>query len=478
MSHERSRLLEPYKGDDDDALRLGFSQELWLLAKMSFPTALSYALQNSLQSLSVVIVGHLGPAELSAAAFSYMLAMCTGWCVALGGTTAVDTLASVVYTSPSARRTDVGVILQRCLLCLGALFVPFGVLWWYIHPVLLLLGQTEELAVNCQAFLRILVFGAPGYIAFESVKKYLQVQGIMHASTMVLAFTSPLNVLLNYLLIYRTDLGFLGAPLATSATYWISFGLLCAYCKYVQGSECWGGWSRQCLQRVRPFMGLALPGILHVGTEWWAFEIVALAAGRLGDLPLSAQSVIMTLDQILNTLPFGVGIAASARIGNLLGARSPSGARVSSQAAVALSTLVGLAVLTVLMGTRNKIGYLFTEEDEVAALVGQVLPFVAAFQIADGWAQSCGGVLRGMGKQHVGAGVNLIAYYVLALPMGIALAFHTNLGLAGLWIGQCTALFLVGIGEYILVLLTRWDVEVEKSLDRLDHEDTSAPVVA
>lgn len=83
-----------------------------------------------------------------------------------------------------------------------------------------------------------------------------------------------------------------------------------------------------------------------------------------------------------------------------------------------------------------------------------------------------------MGKQHVGAGVNLIAYYVLALPMGIALAFHTNLGLAGLWIGQCTALFLVGIGEYILVLLTRWDVEVEKSLDRLDHEDTSAPVVA
>ena len=28
-----------------------------------------------------------------------------------------------------------------------------------------------------------------------------------------------------------------------------------------------------------------------------AFEIVALAAGRLGELPLAAQSVIMTTDQ-------------------------------------------------------------------------------------------------------------------------------------------------------------------------------------
>jgi MATE family multidrug resistance protein len=39
----------------------------------------------------------------------------------------------------------------------------------------------------------------------------------------------------------------------------------------------------------------------------WAFEIVAIAAGRLGSLPLAAQSVIMTTDQILNTIPFGIG---------------------------------------------------------------------------------------------------------------------------------------------------------------------------
>jgi len=63
-----------------------------------------------------------------------------------------------------------------------------------------------------------------------------------------------------------------------------------------------------------------------------------------------------------------------------------------------------------------------------------------------------------------------VAYYVLALPVGIWLAFNTNLGLAGLWVGQCGALFLVGIGQYILVALTHWDIEVDKAAARI-HED-------
>lgn len=38
----------------------------------------SYILQNSIQTVSIVIVGRLGPTELSVAAFSLMLAFVTG----------------------------------------------------------------------------------------------------------------------------------------------------------------------------------------------------------------------------------------------------------------------------------------------------------------------------------------------------------------------------------------------------------------
>lgn len=46
-----------------------------------------------------------------------------------------------------------------------------------MEPVLLALGQPDQLSKDVQRFLRVLIIGAPGYIAFESLKKYLQCQG-------------------------------------------------------------------------------------------------------------------------------------------------------------------------------------------------------------------------------------------------------------------------------------------------------------
>lgn len=99
----------------------------------------------------------------------------------------------------------------------------------------------------------------------------------------------------------------------------------------------------------------------------------------------------MTLDQVIATIPFGLGVSASARIGSLLGARKPYKARESGIASVLLSTFIGGSVTTILLATRSKFGYLFSDDEEVVGLVSDVLPYVAAFQIADGWAQACGG---------------------------------------------------------------------------------------
>ena len=43
------------------------------------------------------------------------------------------------------------------------------------------------------------------------------------------------------------------------------------------------------------------------------------------------------------------------------------------------------------------------------------------------------GIVRGTGRQTLGAVIIFVSYYVVALPVGVPLMFATSLGLAGGW---------------------------------------------
>src|SRR5262249_41202028 len=149
---------------------------LLLLLSGALHVVAAYALQNSLQTVSVLVVGRSSPDDLAVAAFSYMFAMCTAWLIGLGGTTALDTLASSAFTGGGCRY-DLGVLLQRGFAVLGLLYVPVAVLWAWSEPVFRVLGQEEALAKESARFLRCLIPGGLGYIYFEAMKKFLQAQG-------------------------------------------------------------------------------------------------------------------------------------------------------------------------------------------------------------------------------------------------------------------------------------------------------------
>lgn len=156
------------------------SRKVWtefkILLKGSLPVILAYALQNSLQTVSVVIVGRGSPEDLATAAFAYMFAMATAWLIALGGSTALDTLGSSSFTG-SKDRHDLGIMLQRAFIILGLFYIPVIVLWTVSEPLFRALGQSEQLSRDSQRFLCCLIPGGLGYIYFEAMKKYLQAQG-------------------------------------------------------------------------------------------------------------------------------------------------------------------------------------------------------------------------------------------------------------------------------------------------------------
>ncbi|ORZ05145.1 mate-domain-containing protein [Lobosporangium transversale] len=443
-------------------------REFKILLRYSGPVVLTYILQNSLQLASLVSLGHLGSIELAASSLASMFAAVTCWSVSLGTATALDTLCSQSYTSHHPH--TLGLHLQRAILILMLLFVPIAAIWLSSEQIFALLGQEPALAEHAAIFLRGLLPGAPAFLIFECAKKFLQAQGNMHASTYVLLIASPINVVLNYVLVWNPyiGMGYIGAPIATSISYWNMLILLILYIRFVDGYQGWGGWTRECLTGWREFLKLALPGVMMVCTEWWAFEVMSLAASYLGTIALAAQSVVVQTSGLLYTIPFGISIAASNRVGNLIGMGDARSAKVASRVSIALAIIFGMTNSLMLILFKERWGRLFSEDAEVIQTVAMVLPLVALYQISDGLAGVGGGVLRGVGLQHLGAYLNLVAYYLVAFPLGYFFAFKLQWGLKGLWSALCVALWMVGLGELWVIFKTNWPAEVRKCKARND----------
>ena len=91
---------------------------------------------------------------------------------------------------------------------------------------------------------------------------------------------------------------------------------------------------------------------------------------------------------------------------------------------------------------RYQLPLLFTRDEEVIALVADVMPLCAAMQVFDALTAVAHGLLRGIGKQSFGGYVNLATYYLIGLPLSAAAAFGLGWRLLGLWLGVTVGLFL------------------------------------
>jgi MATE family multidrug resistance protein len=96
--------------------------------------------------------------------------------------------------------------------------------------------------------------------------------------------------------------------------------------------------------------------------------------------------------------------------------------------------------LTIYSTLRYHLPLLFTNDEKVIAMAAELLPLIAFMQIFDSLSAAANGLLRGIGKQAIGGPANLVAYYVIALPISLGLAFGLDWKLQGLWTGVTVGL--------------------------------------
>lgn len=440
-----------------------FKTEFGIIGKTSLPMIVTFFLQYSLTIVSIFSVGHLGKKELAAVSLSTMTFNITN-AIFNGMSTCLDTFCSQAYGA--GKKELVGLHFQRCSAMIFVIAIPVIIIWWLSSPILHIFVPNKELTDLAQLYLRIISFGTPGYILFETGKRFLQAQGIFQAAQYVLFICTPINIILNYILVWdsRIGIGFAGAPLATSISFTLMALFLFLYVLLIDGKQCWGGLQvKKSFENWGPMVSLALPGVIMIEAEFLAFEILTLSAARLGTEVLAAQSVASTLCTLIFQIPFGVSVAGSTRIATHVGAQSLGNAKVATRVSMCISLVLGSITATILFSSRSFIVSLFTDDKGVAKLARSIIKILAVNQLMDTVNIISAGCLRGQGRQKIGSNLNLMSYYLIALPLALYLAFVKEYQLPGLWIGLGVGISVLALSESYFVLNANWRSILEAS---------------
>ncbi|XP_072325947.1 multidrug and toxin extrusion protein 1-like [Scyliorhinus torazame] len=420
---------------------VNFWQEAKHISRLAGPVFLTELMMLLINVVSFAFCGHLGKVELDAVSLATSSISVAGISIGTGLSSACDTLISQTFGSKNLKR--IGVILQRGILILMIACFPCWAVLINTEHILLAFKQSPAVAKLTQLYVQIFIPGLPATFLYILEIRYLQNQGITMPQIVTGLIANILNAVINYLFLYVLMLGVPGSAAANVISQYCQAILLFGYIRWKKlHVNTWAGWSRDCLQEWGQFTRLAVLSMLMMCIEWWSFHIGTFLVGLINEVQLGAQSIIFQMITIAYRVSLGYSVAATVHVGNALGASDPEQAVNSAKVALCCIVSISLVNAVILGAARNVVGYIFTSDKEVVQLVAQVSPQSATFHLLDATSGVCGGVLRGAGKQKLGAIGNLVGYYLIGFPIGISLMFAAKLGVFGLWSGLIICVFV------------------------------------
>jgi Na+-driven multidrug efflux pump len=142
--------------DDDEKRQSTFYIRILDHLYIACPVISTFVLRKSIDVVSVISVGHLGPHYLAAAGLASVTANVTGNSMIIGLAGALTTICSQAYGSKDYK--EMSDSLQRSVLILYVVIcLPVSVLWMFSQPIMLLLGQPEAIARDAQRYLVCLI---------------------------------------------------------------------------------------------------------------------------------------------------------------------------------------------------------------------------------------------------------------------------------------------------------------------------------
>lgn len=441
-----------------------FRTELKATALLAVPLAAANLLQMAVHAVDVIFVARLGQEALAASSLSVALFSLLAWCFSgLTGAVAPLIAAELGRGRAAVRevRRSVRMALWLGVLCglVGMAICGFG------ESLLLAAGQDPVVSAHAGGFLRILMWAMIPMILASVLRTFVAAMGRPIFATLITAAAIGVNILANWLFVFGKfglpAMGLNGSALASATT---SLIMLLAYVAAISADRrlrryrLFGRLWRPEMARFKEIFVLGLPIGGTILAEAGLFSGAAVLMGWIGQAELAGHTIALQIAAFAFQVPFGIGQAATIRVGFHYGARNREGISNAGWAAIALGGGFMTVTASLLwLFPREIISVYVDIHDPVnAALIGfavQFMAIAALFQLFDGLQAVTAGALRGLQDTKVPMAIAVFGYWLPGFGSALLLAFTTPLKGLGVWFG-----FAIGLGVVAVMLLWRWQM--------------------
>ena len=440
----------------------GWRDEIRATYKLAWPLALANLLQMLVHAVDVIFVARLGEVELAASALGISVFGLLMW--AFSGLTGI--VAALIAEELGRKAHAVREVRRSVRMGLW-LAVASGIvgmtICWFGEEFMLMTGQSAHLSERAGSFLRIVMWAMVPMILASVLRNFVSALGRPVFATAITGLALGASILGNYAFVFGNlgapALGLEGSALASVTTS--LFVLACyiiaiAWDRRLRRYRIFGNWWRPEWDRLRDLIRLGTPIMVIIIAEAGLFSGAAFLMGRIGASELAGHTVALQVAALAFQIPFGVGQAATIRVGYHYGAGNRDAIARAGWVGIAMGSgfmCFTAALMIFAPGLLLRI-YVDPTLAANAAMVGFAIRYMkvaAAFQLFDGIQAVAAGALRGLQDTRVPMLIAIFSYWVPGYGVAIYLGFYTPWEGTGVWIGLAIGLVFAAI-----LLTWRW----------------------
>ena len=412
---------------------------------LAFPIILGELSQMFLHIIDTAMVGAVSYKHLAAAAL-VMSVMNIPFVFGIGITISVSQMVSMANGRNDGKLVSHYLFNGFWLCAISAVIISLGI--ELSKNILFHLDQDSEVALLALPYLQMMGWSVIPMLLFMALKQFTD--GLEHTKTaMILSILAlPLNVFLNWLLIYGNwgfpRLELVGAGWGTLITRSLIFVVLVLIILYhktfrryvaVRSKEWKFKW-----QTLKELLEIGIPSSFQITMEAGAFAVSGILIGTIGAVEQAAHQIALSIASLTFMVSMGLSQAGSIRTSNSFGRGDWKLITAIGKSTLIMALLYGTLCAILFILFRYQLPFIFNDEKQVVAMSAYLLLFAALFQISDSTQAISAGLLRGIKDVNVPTIFIAIAYWAIGIPVGCLLAFHFKMGAAGIWTGFITGL--------------------------------------